>query len=191
MKINGRGGTLHRHGIKDALLDAACVGKSVHEKLFQIDKAVLTTKAGGHGSRQMCRVNKFGFPRTKAKSKEKKIKGFQTGDIVKAIVTSGKKVGTYIGRVAVRKSGSFGILHGCFTVSEAKLRFSVVSPKSVNYFCREVKDADLLTLKLWKKRYRALAGNTVAYSICPMGTRITRHAKALFPPKPKGLGFHS
>lgn len=90
-------------------LDAACVGKSTPEKLFQIDKTILTAKAGGHGSRQMCRVNKFGFPRTKAKSKEKKIKGFQTGDIVKAIVTSRKKVGTYIGRVAVRKSGSFNI----------------------------------------------------------------------------------
>jgi len=90
-------------------LDAACVGKSTPEKLFQIDKAILIVKANGHGSRQMCRVNKFGFPRTKAKSKEKKVKGFQTGDIVKAVVTSGKKIGIYIGRVAVRKSGSFNI----------------------------------------------------------------------------------
>ena len=77
--------------------------------LFRIDKAVLTVKANGHGSRQMCRVDKFGFPRTKAKPTEKKVRGFQTGDIVKAIVTSGKKVGTYIGRVAVRKSGSFDV----------------------------------------------------------------------------------
>ena len=90
-------------------LDAACVGKSTPEKMFQIDKAVLIVKADGHGSRQMCRVNKFGFPRTTAKPTEKKVKGFQTGDIVKAVVTSGKKVGTYIGRVAVRKSGSFNI----------------------------------------------------------------------------------
>lgn len=90
-------------------LDAACVGKSTPKKLFQIDKAVLSVKADGHGSRQMCRVNKFGFPRTRAKSTEKKVKGFQTGDIVKAVVTSGKKIGTYIGRVAVRKSGSFNI----------------------------------------------------------------------------------
>jgi hypothetical protein len=90
-------------------LDAACVGKSTPEKIFQIDKTVLIVKADGHGSRQMCRVNRFGFPRTTAKSTEKKVKGFQTGDIVKAVVTSGKKVGTYIGRVAVRKSGSFNI----------------------------------------------------------------------------------
>jgi len=90
-------------------LDAACVGKSTLEKLFQTDKAVLIIKANGHGSRQMCRVNTLGFPRTKAKSRKKKVNGFQTGDIAKAIVTSGKKVGTYIGRVAVRKSGFFNI----------------------------------------------------------------------------------
>lgn len=36
-------------------------------------------------------------------------KGFQTGDIVKAIVTSGKKVGTYTGRISVRSTGSFNI----------------------------------------------------------------------------------
>ncbi len=39
----------------------------------------------------------------------RKVKGFQTGDIVKAIVTYGKKVGTYTGRVAVRSTGSFNI----------------------------------------------------------------------------------
>ncbi|MBW2099305.1 MAG: RRXRR domain-containing protein [Deltaproteobacteria bacterium] len=93
-------------------LDAACVGKSTPEKLFQTHKAVLKVKATGFGSRQMCRVDKFGFPRTKAKSRQKKVKGFQTGDIVKAIVTKGKKVGTYIGRIAVRASGSFNIKTG-------------------------------------------------------------------------------
>lgn len=90
-------------------LDAACVGASTPKKLFQTDKAVLIVKATGHGSRQMCRVNKFGFPRTKSKPRQKDVKGFQTGDIIKAIVTSGKKIGTYVGRVAVRKTGSFNI----------------------------------------------------------------------------------
>lgn len=37
------------------------------------------------------------------------VKGFQTGDIVKAVVPSGKKIGTYMGRVAVRSTGSFNI----------------------------------------------------------------------------------
>jgi hypothetical protein len=33
----------------------------------------------------------------------------QTGDIVKATVTSGKKIGIHTGRVAVRSTGSFNI----------------------------------------------------------------------------------
>ncbi len=39
----------------------------------------------------------------------KSVKGFQTGDIVKAIVTKGKKIGSYLGKVSVRSSGSFNI----------------------------------------------------------------------------------
>jgi hypothetical protein len=90
-------------------VDAACVGKSTPERLFQVHQNVLVVKAMGHGSRQMCRVDKHGFPRTKAKPRHKQIMGFQTGDIVKAVVTKDKKIGTYMGRVAVRSSGSFNI----------------------------------------------------------------------------------
>jgi hypothetical protein len=39
----------------------------------------------------------------------KKVKGFQTGDIVRAVVTTGTKQGVYVGRVLVRASGSFDI----------------------------------------------------------------------------------
>ena len=56
----------------------------------------------------MCRTDKFGFP-CRYVPRLKFVKGFQTGDIVRAIVTSGKKVGKYVGRVAVRTSGSFNI----------------------------------------------------------------------------------
>lgn len=90
-------------------LDAACVGRSTPDNLFQAHKQVLHVKAMGHGSRQMCRVDKYGFPRSKAKTRSKDVYGFQTGDIVKAVVTTGTKVGTYAGRVAVRASGSFNI----------------------------------------------------------------------------------
>ena len=89
-------------------LDAACVGKSTPENLNIKNVYPLQIKAMGHGSRQMCRVDKFGFPRTSAKA-SKIVKGFQTGDMVKAIVTKGKKIGSYVGRVAVRSSGSFNI----------------------------------------------------------------------------------
>ena len=87
-------------------LDAACVGE-VGALEVLTDKPLLI-KANGHGSRQMCRTDKYGFP-SRHVPRCKFVKGFQTGDIVKAIVTAGKKIGTYIGRVAVRSTGSFNI----------------------------------------------------------------------------------
>ncbi len=62
----------------------------------------------GHGSRQMCRMDKYGFPRTSAKA-ARTVRGFRTGDLVRAVVPRGKHQGTHIGRVVVRTSGSFRI----------------------------------------------------------------------------------
>jgi hypothetical protein len=87
-------------------LDAACVGEV--DTLKVLTKKPLLIKATGHGSRQICRTDKFGFP-SRYVPRFKFVKGFQTGDIVRAIVTSGKKIGTYFGRVAVRSTGSFNI----------------------------------------------------------------------------------
>jgi 5-methylcytosine-specific restriction endonuclease McrA len=87
-------------------LDAACVGKI--DTLQVLTKQPLIIKCQGHGTRQSCRTDKFGFP-NRYVPKFKFVNGFQTGDIVKAIVTSGKKIGTYIGRIAVRSTGSFNI----------------------------------------------------------------------------------
>ena len=56
----------------------------------------------------MCRVDRYGFPRTGPK-KGKKQFGFQTGDMIKAVVPIGKKKGTHTGKVAVRSSGYFNI----------------------------------------------------------------------------------
>ncbi len=89
-------------------LDAACVGASTPETLKIEGVYPLSIVATGHGSRQMCRVDRFGFPRTTAK-RFKRVHDFQTGDIVKAVVPKGKKAGTYVGRIAVRASGSFNI----------------------------------------------------------------------------------
>jgi len=89
-------------------IDAACVGKSTPEILKTDGIRPLQIKAAGHGKRQMCRVDRYGFPRTSAKS-QKIVKGFQTGDMVKAVVTKGKNTGVYVGRIAVRVSGYFNI----------------------------------------------------------------------------------
>ncbi|MEH2029724.1 MAG: RNA-guided endonuclease IscB [Nostoc sp.] len=88
-------------------LDAACVGKSTPALNIKGVKPLLI-KAMGHGSRQSCRTDKFGFP-NRYVPRFKFVKRFQTGDIVKAVVTTGKKIGEYVGRVAVRSTGSFNI----------------------------------------------------------------------------------
>src|SRR5262249_46339327 len=91
---------------KTHALDAACVGEL--KQLKNWNAPVLQIKATGRGSYQRSRVTKDGFPRGYL-SRTKSVKGFRTGDLVKAAVASGKKAGTYIGRVAVRASGSFNI----------------------------------------------------------------------------------
>jgi len=87
-------------------LDAACVGLT--PALEILTSQPLNIKATGHGSRQKCRTDKYGFPSRYVPESPFAL-GFQTGDIVKAVVTTGKKIGTHVGRVAVRSTGSFNI----------------------------------------------------------------------------------
>jgi len=89
-------------------IDAACVGDSGGQVRLDPAMPVFQVKATGHGSRQMCRMDRFGFHRTSAKT-ERVVKGFRTGDIVRATVPSGKRTGSYMGKVAVRTCGSFNI----------------------------------------------------------------------------------
>jgi len=91
---------------KHHYIDAACVGNV--DNLQILTTQPLLIKATGHGTRQMCRTDKFGFP-SRHVPRNKFVRGFQTGDIVKAAVTQGKKIGLYVGRVAVRSTGSFNI----------------------------------------------------------------------------------
>ncbi|MDB9479715.1 RNA-guided endonuclease IscB, partial [Dolichospermum circinale CS-537/03] len=92
---------------KNHWIDAACVGKSTPILNIKGVKPLLIT-ANGHGSRQSCRTDKYGFP-SRHVPREKIHFGFQTGDIAKAVVTTGKKIGTYVGKVAIRSTGSFNI----------------------------------------------------------------------------------
>lgn len=91
---------------KQHWIDAVCVG--LVESIRLLTRQPLLIKANGWGNRQMCGTDKYGFP-TRHRTRQKVHFGFQTGDIAKAIVKSGKKVGTYVGRVLCRKSGSFDI----------------------------------------------------------------------------------
>ena len=53
-------------------------------------------------------MDSYGFPQTSAKA-SKTVRGFQSGDMVKAIVPTGSKVGEYLGRVVIHSSGYFDI----------------------------------------------------------------------------------
>ena len=98
----------HRLGLPNShWLDAACVGSVDTLKVLTSKPLVIAAK--GHGTRQMCDTNQYGFP-IRHKSRVQIHKGFQTGDIVSATVTAGKKVGSYTGRLLCRASGSFDIV---------------------------------------------------------------------------------
>ena len=92
---------------KQHYYDALSVGEIPNKFDFLTNK-VLLISAQGRGKRQMCRIGKYGFPVASAKA-SKSVNGFQTGDMVKAIITRGSKVREYIGKVVVRLRGYFDI----------------------------------------------------------------------------------
>ena len=91
---------------KTHALDAVCVGSVSAVEDWR--KPTLAIKATGRGSYQRTRLDAFGFPRGYL-TRKKRIRGFQTGDMIRADVPKGKKMGLHTGRVAVRASGSFNI----------------------------------------------------------------------------------
>jgi 5-methylcytosine-specific restriction endonuclease McrA len=112
-------------------LDAACVGASTPQLNIKGVRPLLIT-ATGHGTRQSCRTNKYGFP-IRYVPRFKFVKDFQTGDIVKAVVTSGKKIGTYTGRVAVRSTGSFNISSQKGLIQGISYKFCQIMHKKDGY----------------------------------------------------------
>jgi hypothetical protein len=91
---------------KTHALDAACVGQL--SQLEDWNVPVLSIKATGRGSYQRTRLDRFGFPRGYL-VRRKAVKGFQTGDLVRATVPKGKFRGIHQGRVAIRARGGFVI----------------------------------------------------------------------------------
>jgi len=87
-------------------VDAACVGESGENIYLAPTHQPLSIESTGHGRRQRCRPDTFGFPKAHA-PRAKSFAGFQTGDIVTANVPSGKYAGSYRGRIAIRFRPSF------------------------------------------------------------------------------------
>ncbi|MFI6454919.1 RNA-guided endonuclease IscB [Streptosporangium amethystogenes] len=91
---------------KSHTLDALHVGEL--EAVTVWPSTVLVVRAAGRGTYCRTRTDKYGFPRLRL-PRIKQVRGFATGDLVRAVVPSGKKAGVHTGRVAVRSNGSFNI----------------------------------------------------------------------------------
>jgi len=121
----------HRlHIPKAHALDAACVGEVRSVANWWIP--TLKIQCTGRGSYQRTRLTKHGFPRGYL-TRSKSAFGFQTGDLVRAVVTTGKRVGTYLGRLAIRASGSFNIQAATGLVQGIHHRFCTLLQRADGY----------------------------------------------------------
>jgi 5-methylcytosine-specific restriction endonuclease McrA len=123
-------------------LDAANVGRSTPASLIIKDIVPLRITATGHGSRQMCRMDKYGFPRTGPKQ-HKRVHGFQTGDLVRAVVTSGTKRGSSVGKVNVRTRGVFNITTAQGVVTDIHHRYCTLIARADGYTYQQRKEVAL------------------------------------------------
>jgi hypothetical protein len=97
----------HTLGIpKTHALDAACVGEI--EALTGWEIPTIEIKATGRGTYCRTKLDRYGFPRGYC-MRVKSVRGFQTGDTVRAEIAKGKHAGIHVGRVAVRATGSFRV----------------------------------------------------------------------------------
>jgi 5-methylcytosine-specific restriction endonuclease McrA len=104
-------------------LDAACVGASTPTILRLTGIVPLVIVAMGRHSRQLCRTNAFGFP-DKAPKATSVVAGLRTGDIVRAVVpTTSVKAGVYVGRLAIRATGSCNVKTATGTVEGIHVRY--------------------------------------------------------------------
>jgi 5-methylcytosine-specific restriction endonuclease McrA len=92
-----------RHWIRAALVGASTPGTL---RLTQVRPWQVA--ATGHQRRQMRPTRETGFPRTRPK-KQSRVTGFQTGDLVYALVPKGDRAAGSVGRVAVRARGCFNL----------------------------------------------------------------------------------
>ncbi|WP_017590069.1 RNA-guided endonuclease IscB [Nocardiopsis ganjiahuensis] len=94
---------------KTHTLDALAVGKV--EAITRIVARVMVAGCAGRGRYARTAPDRHGFPRLRA-ARQKQYFSFTTGDLVRAVVPSGKRAGTHTGRVLVRARGSFDITTG-------------------------------------------------------------------------------
>lgn len=108
MLIDGRAKwNRERFGLpKTHALDALCVGDTAG--VSGAHAPVLEIKARGRGQRCRTNVDASGFPRG-YRVRAMTVRGFRTGDLVRAAVPQGKRTRVRMGPVAVRASGPFRV----------------------------------------------------------------------------------
>lgn len=104
---------------KSHTLDALAVGKL--DTVTETVSAVLVAGCTGRGTHIRTRTDRHGFPRLRL-PRQKRFFGYATGDLVTAVVPTGKKQGTHTGRVAVRASGYFNVSTAHGTVQDISRR---------------------------------------------------------------------
>ena len=120
---------------KDHHFDALCVVEVPEDGYKNTNQKVLVIKAMGRGSRLRGNINTCGIITTKYYDRHKcyvrtddktgEVCYFQSGDIVKAVIPNGKYTGTYIGRITIRKSGTFAIKVSEDQAVNGKTKFDV------------------------------------------------------------------
>ncbi len=113
-------------------LDAACVGASTPEVLQVAQVVPLLIEASGRGHRRIMLVNKHGFSRG-LRLRQKRYFGYQTGDLVRAVVRQGARRGTHVGRVAVKASGYFTIQTKRGKVADVAHRYCTLMQRNDGY----------------------------------------------------------
>jgi 5-methylcytosine-specific restriction endonuclease McrA len=116
--------TRSRRGLPKAhWIDALCAGSSMPEQSQTVGIVPQLSTAMGRYSRQMCRTNAYGFP-DKAPRATSVVAGMRTGDMVRAVAPAASiKVGVYVGRLAVRATGSCNIKTGVGRVEGIHIRY--------------------------------------------------------------------
>ncbi len=96
---------------KTHTLDALSVGPLDHaggDKIVRFPGHVLVVKATGRGSYARTTPDRYGFPRL-LRPRGKQHFGYSTGDLVRAVMPSGKWAGTWTGRISVRARGQHSL----------------------------------------------------------------------------------
>ena len=139
---------------KEHYYDAVCVGASTPEQLHFKTNTVQFIQSVGRGTHQRTNVNASGFPRGYF-SRQKQFFGFQTGDIVTAVVTKGKKAGIYKGAVACRKTGSLDIKTTSGRVQGLNYKYFTLVQKADGY--RYFSERANAISSTWMKRGASIA----------------------------------